>query len=40
MTPYNTEFATTNLEINASQSDRDYIVMINWKMLGEDVENG
>ena len=29
MTTYNTEFATTNLEINASQNDRDYIVMIN-----------
>jgi len=40
MTTYNTEFATTNLEINASQNDRDYIVMINWKMLEEEVANG
>src|SRR5699024_693923 len=40
MTTYNTEFATTNLEINASQNDRDYIVMINWKQLEEDVANG
>lgn len=40
MTTYNTEFATTNLEINASQNDRDYIVMINWKQLAEDVANG
>ena len=28
MTTYNTEEATTNLEINASQADRDYIVLI------------
>src|SRR5690625_7417382 len=40
MTTYNTEFATTNLEINASQNDRDYIVMINWKQLEEDIANG
>lgn len=40
MTTYNTEFATTNLEINASQNDRDYIVMMNWKRLEEAVENG
>jgi len=40
MTTYNTEFATTNLEINASQNDRDYIVMINWKRLEEAVANG
>src|SRR5699024_9167859 len=40
MTTYNTEFATTNLEINASQNDRDYIVMINWKKLEEEVEKG
>jgi len=40
MTTYNTEFATTNLEISASQNDRDYIVMINWKKLEEDVANG
>lgn len=40
MTTYNTEFATTNLEINASQNDRDYIVLVNWKKLEEDVANG
>ncbi len=33
MTTYNTEEATTNLEINASQADRDYIVLFNWKEL-------
>ncbi len=40
MTTYNTEFATTNLEINASQKDRDYIVMINWKKLEQEVAAG
>src|SRR5690625_7201622 len=40
MTTYNKEFATTNLEINDSKNDRDYIVMINWKQLEEDVANG
>lgn len=40
MTTYNTEFATTNLEINASQNDRDYIVLFNWKMLEQEVANG
>ncbi|WP_078592488.1 Sec-dependent nitrous-oxide reductase [Evansella clarkii] len=37
---YNTEEATTNLEINASQADRDYIVLFNWKNLEERVANG
>lgn len=40
MTTYNTEFATTNLEINASQHDRDYIIMLNWKKLEEAVASG
>ncbi len=40
MTTYNTEFATTNMEINASQNDRDYIVMINWVKLAEEVADG
>ncbi|MDQ0215627.1 nitrous-oxide reductase [Oikeobacillus pervagus] len=40
MTTYNTEFATTNLEINASQNDRDYIVLINWKKLEGEVAKG
>ncbi|UOF92060.1 Sec-dependent nitrous-oxide reductase [Fodinisporobacter ferrooxydans] len=31
ITTYNTEEATTNLEVNASQKDRDYTVMVNWK---------
>ncbi|UII56557.1 Sec-dependent nitrous-oxide reductase [Cytobacillus spongiae] len=40
MTTYNTEFATTNNEINASQNDRDYIVLINWKELEKKVADG
>lgn len=40
MTTYNTEFATTNLEINASQHDRDYIVLLNWKKLEQAVDDG
>jgi nitrous-oxide reductase len=40
MTTYNTEEATTNLEINASQADRDYIVLFNWKELEQKVANG
>ncbi len=40
ITTYNTEEATTNLEINASQADRDYIVLINWKELEQKVKNG
>jgi nitrous-oxide reductase len=40
MTTYNTEEATTNLEINASQADRDFIVLFNWKELEEMVADG
>ncbi|MCM3123664.1 MULTISPECIES: Sec-dependent nitrous-oxide reductase [Bacillaceae] len=40
MTTYNTEFATTNNEINASQNDRDYIVLLNWKELEKKVAAG
>lgn len=40
MTTYNTEFATTNNEINASQNDRDYIVMLNWKELEKKIADG
>ncbi|NMD72339.1 Sec-dependent nitrous-oxide reductase [Bacillus sp. DNRA2] len=40
MTTYNTEESTTNLEINASQADRDYIVLFNWKELEKKVANG
>ncbi|MGG3469396.1 Sec-dependent nitrous-oxide reductase [Neobacillus pocheonensis] len=40
LTTYNTEEATTNLEINASQADRDYIVLFNWKELEKMVKEG
>ncbi|SDN00237.1 Sec-dependent nitrous-oxide reductase [Bacillus sp. OK048] len=40
MTTYNTEEATTNLEINASQADRDFIVLFNWKELEKKVADG
>jgi nitrous-oxide reductase len=40
MTTYNTEEATTNLEINASQADRDFIVLFNWKELEQMVKDG
>ncbi|MEH7251467.1 Sec-dependent nitrous-oxide reductase [Neobacillus niacini] len=40
MTTYNTEEATTNLEINASQADRDFIVLFNWKELEKMVTDG
>lgn len=40
MTTYNTEEATTNLEINASQADRDYIVLFNWKELEQMIKDG
>ncbi|WHZ03078.1 Sec-dependent nitrous-oxide reductase [Neobacillus sp. YX16] len=40
MTTYNTEEATTNLEINASQADRDFIVLFNWKELVKMVADG
>ncbi|MEX2414587.1 MAG: Sec-dependent nitrous-oxide reductase [Paenibacillaceae bacterium] len=40
VTTYNTEEATTNLEINASQADRDYIIIFNWKQLEQMVADG
>lgn len=40
ITTYNTEEATTNLEINASQTDRDYIILFNWKELEKMVAEG
>jgi len=40
LSTYNTEEATTNLEIEASQADRDYVVLFNWKNLEERVANG
>jgi nitrous-oxide reductase len=40
ITTYNTEEATTNLEINASKEDRDFIVLINWRQLENMVKEG
>ncbi|WP_163969552.1 Sec-dependent nitrous-oxide reductase [Oceanobacillus halotolerans] len=40
LSTYNTEEATTTLEINASQNDRDYIVMFNWEQISKEVEEG
>ncbi|MBI0578183.1 Sec-dependent nitrous-oxide reductase [Neobacillus cucumis] len=40
LTTYNTEESTTTMEINASQADRDYIVLFNWKELAKMVKEG
>jgi nitrous-oxide reductase len=40
MTTYNTEESTTTMEINASQADRDFIVLFNWKELEKMVKEG
>ncbi|GED17929.1 Sec-dependent nitrous-oxide reductase [Aneurinibacillus migulanus] len=40
VTTYNTEEATTNMEINASQKDRDYILLFNWRELEKMVREG
>lgn len=40
MTTYNTEEATTTMEVKASQADRDYIVLFNWKELAQMVKEG
>ncbi|HLS09452.1 MAG TPA: Sec-dependent nitrous-oxide reductase [Lentibacillus sp.] len=40
LSTYNTEEAVTNLEINASENDRDYIVMFNWEEIAKEVEDG
>lgn len=40
MTTYNTEESTTEMEINASQLDRDYIVLFNWRELEKMVADG
>lgn len=37
---YNTEQASTLLEVNASQKDKDFIVAINWKKAEEYVKSG
>lgn len=39
-TTYNTEQATTLLEVNASQYDKDYIAAVNWKKAEEYVAQG
>ncbi|PKH51560.1 nitrous oxide reductase [Tenacibaculum sp. Bg11-29] len=39
-TTYNTEEASTLLEVNASQNDKDFIAAINWKKIEEYVDNG
>lgn len=37
---YNTEEASTLLEVNASQNDKDFIAAINWKKIEAFVNNG
>ena len=39
-TTYNTEEASTLLEVNASQNDKDFIAAVNWKKIEEYVNNG
>ncbi|MBT8303077.1 MAG: Sec-dependent nitrous-oxide reductase [Bacteroidia bacterium] len=39
-TTYNTEEASTLLEVNASQNDKDFVAAVNWKMIEEYVNNG
>ena len=39
-TTYNSEEASTLLEVNASQNDKDFIAAINWKKIEEYVNNG
>jgi nitrous-oxide reductase len=39
-TTYNTEQASTLLEVNASQNDKDYIAAINWKKAEEYIQQG
>ena len=37
---YNTEEASTLMEVNASQNDKDFIAAVNWQKIKEYVENG
>ncbi|MEJ2112951.1 MAG: Sec-dependent nitrous-oxide reductase [Flavobacteriaceae bacterium] len=37
---YNTEEASTLMEVNASQNDKDFIAAVNWKKIEEYVNNG
>lgn len=39
-TCYNSEMASTLLEINSSKNDKDYILAVNWKKAAEHVANG
>jgi len=39
-TSYNTEEATTLLEVNASKNDKDYIAAVNWKKAEEYIAQG
>ncbi len=39
-TTYNTEEASTLLEVNASQNDKDFIAAVNWQKIEEFVANG
>ncbi len=39
-TTYNTEEASSLLEVNASQNDKDFIAAVNWKKIEEYVNNG
>ncbi len=39
-TCYNTEEATTVLEVNASRNDKDFVAAVNWKKAEEYIANG
>ncbi|MBT8273649.1 MAG: Sec-dependent nitrous-oxide reductase [Bacteroidia bacterium] len=39
-TTYNTEEASTLMEVNASQNDKDFIAAVNWQKIEEYVANG
>ncbi|HSR59476.1 MAG TPA: Sec-dependent nitrous-oxide reductase [Robiginitalea sp.] len=39
-TTYNSEEASSLLEVNASQNDKDFIAAVNWKKIEEFVNNG
>jgi nitrous-oxide reductase len=39
-TSYNTELATTKLEVNASQHDLDFVAAFNWKAAEKAIANG
>lgn len=39
-TTYNTEEASTLMEVNASQNDKDFIAAVNWKKIEDYVNNG